>query len=230
MEREGRTEDTAMGVLRRWLGPLDGRAILDVGCGRGAVARQLAADGAVVTGVDPGPEAIAAARAAVPGARFEPAGGEALPFADHAFDAAIFINSLHHVPPTHMRAALREAVRVSRGPVLIVEPLAEGSYFEAMRPVEDETAMRAAALAAIAAAEAAQEVRRVASLTYDDTRRFADVGAFLAKVVAVDPARADAARANEAEVAALMARWGTPEGGQIRLAQPHTAMLLERVP
>jgi SAM-dependent methyltransferase len=227
-EGEARPTATALEMMRRWLGPLAGRFILDIGCGGGAIARQLAADGARVSGVDPAPQAVAAARAAVPDGHFEAAGGEALPFPDATFDAAVCVNAFHHVPPHLMGAALREALRVSRGPVLIIEPLAEGPFFEAMRPVEDETAIRAAALAAIAAAVQAGEVRIAASLTYDDVRRFDDVAAFLAKLVSVDPARAEAARAAAPEVAALVARWGTPEGGQVRLDQPHTTLLLER--
>ncbi|WP_127088983.1 class I SAM-dependent methyltransferase [Aquabacter cavernae] len=223
-----RPAGTALDVIREWLGPLEGRSLLDIGCGGGVLTGRLAAEGARMSGVDPAPEAVAAARAALPGARFEAAGGEALPFEDGAFDAAIFVNSFHHVPLDAMGRALHEALRVSRGPVLIIEPLAEGAFFEAMRPVEDETVIRAAALAALAAAMEAGEMHIAASLTYDDVRRFPDVEAFLAKVVSVDPARAPVARAVAPEVAALMARWGTLEDGAIRLNQPHTALLLKR--
>lgn len=228
MGEDVRAEDTPMGVLRRWLSPLAGRSVLDIGCGGGAIARQLAAEGAQVTGVDPGPEALATARAAVPQARFEAAGGEALPFEAASFDAAIFVNSLHHVPVPLMRAALTEALRVSRGPVIVIEPSAQGPFFEAMRPVEDETEIRAAALAALDTAQQDCTLRVVEEMTFDDVRRFPDVDAFLAKVVAVDPSRADAARAAAPQVADLMARWGTPEDGQIRLVQPHVALRLAR--
>ena len=230
MGEDHRAEDTPIGVLRRWLSPLAGRTVLDIGCGGGTLARQLVAEGAQVTGVDPGLEALATARAAVPQARFEAAGGEALPFETAAFDAAIFVNSLHHVPVQLMRAALAEALRVARGPVVVIEPLAEGPFFEAMRPVEDETEIRAAALAALETAQQDGTLRVVERLVFSDVRRFADVDAFLAKVVAVDPSRAPAARAAAPQVADLMARWGTPENGQIRLVQPHVALRLARAP
>ena len=43
--------------------PLEGRTILDVGCGAGLLSEPLSRLGAVVTGLDPAPSAIAAARA-----------------------------------------------------------------------------------------------------------------------------------------------------------------------
>lgn len=221
-----RPEGTALAVIEDWLGPLNGRSILDIGCGHGALARALTARGARVHGIDPGPEAIAAARAAVPEATFTEAGAEALPFADGSFDAVVFLNSLHHVPAQLMAAALGEALRVSRGPVLVVEPLAEGSYFEVLRPVEDETAIRGLAQDALSDCIARGEAQAVRRLDYDDVRRVSGVDSFLARAVAVDPARAAAAERHRGTVEALLARWGVAEAGGIRLEQPHRALLL----
>ena len=132
------------------------RDVLDVGCGRGALARRLVGEGLAVTGIDPTPDAIAAAQESVPEAQFSVAGAEALPFDPGSFDACVFLNSLHHVPVPLMGQALQEALRVLRpgGEVIVVEPLAEGPFFEVMRPVEDETEIRRAAMAAIDAAMA----------------------------------------------------------------------------
>src|SRR5260370_2978856 len=44
------------------LNPQPGEAILDLGCGDGALTEQLAANGAIVTGVDASPTMLAAAR------------------------------------------------------------------------------------------------------------------------------------------------------------------------
>lgn len=227
-ETARRPQGTALEVIEDWLGPLNGMSILDIGCGHGALGRALTARGARVHGIDPGAEAIAAARAAVPEASFTEAGAEALPFADASFDAAIFLNSLHHVPAELMAAALGAALRVSRGPVLVVEPLAEGSYFEALRPVEDETAIRARAQEALSACLAHGGARLVRRLDYDDVRHVDGVDGFLARAVAVDPARRDAADRHRDTVEALLARWGVPEAEGIRLAQPHRALLLTR--
>ena len=227
-EAARRPQGTALEVIEDWLGPLAGKSILDIGCGHGALARALTVRGARVHGIDPGAEAIAAARAAVPEASFTEAGAEALPFADASFDAAIFLNSLHHVPGELMADALGAALRVSRGPVLVVEPLAEGSYFEVLRPVEDETAIRALAQEALAACLAGGAARLARRLDYDDVRHVNGVDGFLARAVAVDPARRDAAERHRDSVAALLARWGVAEAEGIRLAQPHRALLLTR--
>lgn len=216
----------SMDVLKAWLGPLDGRSILDAGCGGGALAAVLAKCGAVVTGIDPQEQAIQAARQRVPQARFEQAGAENMPFADKSFDAVVLLNSFHHVPLELMRAALLESIRVSRGPVLIIEPLAEGPFFLCMQPIEDETQIRAAAQDALAEAAASGDIQVLAIGEYDDARRFRDVDAFLARVVQVDPTRSEMALRERERVADLIARHGAPVEGGIALPQPHRAHLL----
>lgn len=42
----------AVTLLLRWMAPLQGRRVLDLGCGRGRLSQQLAEHGAVVTAVD----------------------------------------------------------------------------------------------------------------------------------------------------------------------------------
>jgi len=48
--------------FRRVLGAFGGKRVLDVGCGGGILAETLAAEGAVVTGIDPSEKSLAAAR------------------------------------------------------------------------------------------------------------------------------------------------------------------------
>lgn len=93
----------------------DGTRVLEVGCGTGIVARDLAALPGVVevTGVDPSPAFIARARDAIGDdatLRFEVADGRALPFDGAAFDVVVFATTLCHV--VDPRAALDEAFRV----------------------------------------------------------------------------------------------------------------------
>ncbi len=74
------------------LAPRPGERILDLGCGDGALTVELAASGAVVTGVDASPAQVEAARGRGLDARVVP--GESLPFAAE-FDA-VFSNAALH--------------------------------------------------------------------------------------------------------------------------------------
>lgn len=116
-------------VVRAAASPLRGKAILDVGCGEGGFAALLANEGGDVVGLDPNPDAVARARAAVPAARFDQGVAETLPYDSRSFDAVIFVNALHHVPIPVMADALREAARVLRhdGALVVIEPLPSGT-------------------------------------------------------------------------------------------------------
>ncbi|SFL77307.1 class I SAM-dependent methyltransferase [Methylobacterium pseudosasicola] len=211
----------ALTLIREAFAPLPGKRLLDIGCGPGTLAKRLTEDGAAVTGIDPGAAALETARAAVPGARFEAASAEALPFPAATFDGAVMLNALHHVPDP--ASALAEAARVLApgGLLVVVEPLAEGSFFDALRPIEDETAVRAAAQAAIAAAldGGAFLCRQVVTVARRET--FAALDDFLARVSAVDPARAATIEARRPVVEAAFRDAAEREAdGRYALVQP----------
>jgi len=98
---------------------------LDVGCGTGFLALELAARGHRVTGVDFAPTMIAMARrkAAEAGAiiRFEEADAEQLPYPPRSFDFVISRHLLWTLP--HPEAAIDEWTRVLRsgGRLVIVD-------------------------------------------------------------------------------------------------------------
>jgi ubiquinone/menaquinone biosynthesis C-methylase UbiE len=147
-------EATDIEVVAR-LVPPSGLAFVDIGCGKGELARALAARGASVLGVEPDPVQAAANRmaGAVAGVAFAEASAEALPADDGAFDGAILGRSLHHVPMNSMGQALAEAIRVLRpgtGVLLVLEPTIDNPYSRVMRPFHDETAVRKAAQEALA--------------------------------------------------------------------------------
>jgi len=79
------------------LNPQPGEAILDLGCGDGALTEQLAATGAIVTGVDASPTMLAAARQRTArGFTFEQHDATALPY-HHQFDAVFSNAALHWI-------------------------------------------------------------------------------------------------------------------------------------
>jgi ubiquinone/menaquinone biosynthesis C-methylase UbiE len=224
--------NSPVAVLKSVMPSLAGVKVLDVGCGSGALARVLVAEGAEVTGVDPNRQALTAARSVAPAAHFEQAGAEALPFEDAAFDVVLIVNALHHVPLAAMDRALAEAARVTRpaGLLIVIEPLASGSFFDALRVVEDETAVRLAAQDALKRAIASGRLRLDATTSYVRQEVFPDVGQFFARIIAIDPAREARVRANlDAATAAVLAAAQRDKDGRLVLDQPIKADLLRVV-
>jgi SAM-dependent methyltransferase len=83
---------------------------LDLGCGEGRVTRDLAAAGHEVTGLDPSPTLLAAAREQDPGGTYVEGAAEALPFPDASFALVVAYNALMDVDD--MPRAVAEAARV----------------------------------------------------------------------------------------------------------------------
>jgi len=200
-----------------------GRHVVDVGSGSGALVRRLAGLGARVTGIESGPAPLAAARAepAVDGEQYLEGVGQELPLPDGSADLVVFLFSLHHVPVPLQTRALAEAARVLRpgGRLHVVEPVADGPYFQLLRWVEDETAVRAAALEALKAAPSvgfhlAQEA------AYLHIERFAGFEDFTRRAVLVDAGRAAALPTVEAEARAAFTAHGRPEDGLSVFEQP----------
>ncbi len=92
--------------------PLAASRVLDAGCGTGTFARALAGQVAELTGVDVSEEMLAEARRLVPAARFVGYDGARLPFPDGAFDLAVAVCVLHHVPPAQRPGFVAELLRV----------------------------------------------------------------------------------------------------------------------
>jgi SAM-dependent methyltransferase len=179
--------------------PLDGREVVDVGCGDGSLMRALAARGASVIGIEVTEAAVARAG---DGCRLGRA--DALPLADASVDACVLMRSLHHVPAPAMPRAFEECARVLRpgGAMYVAEPVAAGGYFELVALVDDEREVRAQAQAAIAATTA---LRRERTVEYAVPLRVRDFAAFRDRVVSADPARAERFAALEDELRARFA-------------------------
>jgi hypothetical protein len=167
------------------VGPVAGLAIADIGCGEDALDRALAARGAIVTGFDPFMAPAPRQDYGTGSAELVRAPANALPAPDGVFDLVLFVFSLHHVPAAKLAGALAEARRVLRpgGRLYVAEPLAEGPHQYIVELFHDETAVRAAATAALARhAEPHFGQRR--RLSYSELRRYTDFDDFAARMIA----------------------------------------------
>ncbi|MCR9088124.1 MAG: class I SAM-dependent methyltransferase [Rhodobacteraceae bacterium] len=213
--------------------PLSGCDVLDIGAGDGATAARMADAGARVTGLE-----VDAARVALATAQhgskitMREGRAEALPFPDAAFDLATLFFSLHHVPVPVHGAALAEVSRVVRpgGQVFIVEPLPEGPMFELVRPLDDETVVREAAQARLAAmAGGDPRFALIVREAYTTERRIPELQGFIDRLVGVDPARAARLPAVQDALAARYAAAPRDATGTAVLTQPCVACLFGRV-
>jgi 2-polyprenyl-3-methyl-5-hydroxy-6-metoxy-1,4-benzoquinol methylase len=118
------------------LSPLRNKRILELGCGLGKVSVWLAKQGAHVSGIDIGPDLIAAARALAKvnhvDCDFRCESVTTLRFADPGtYDAALGIAVLHHLSAADVITALRECHRVLKpgGRAVFYEPVENSALF-----------------------------------------------------------------------------------------------------
>jgi SAM-dependent methyltransferase len=116
--------------------PPPGRLTLDVGCGEGRVARDLASRGHRVVGLDASPTLLRLAREADSAGEYVLGDAASLPFEGGAFDLVVAFNSLMDVQD--MPGAISEAARVlepgGRLCVCVTHPLADAGGFESREP------------------------------------------------------------------------------------------------
>ncbi len=102
--------------LHGWF--MNGEQILDVGCGKGTLALEVARRGSAgrVAGIDPSSEQIARARRAAARRNapieFQIGVIEQLPFPEATFDVVLSTLMMHHVPAPLKRQGLSEIARV----------------------------------------------------------------------------------------------------------------------
>ncbi len=111
-ERLAASNAASHDLLVTLLDPQPGERFLDVGTGSGGLAKRAAECGAEVVGVDVAEGAVEAARQAAPGARFELADVQELPFADASFDIVASAYGVNFA--SNHAAAAAELARVCR--------------------------------------------------------------------------------------------------------------------
>ncbi|MEA3470162.1 MAG: class I SAM-dependent methyltransferase [Thermodesulfobacteriota bacterium] len=131
-------ENVEIGMISR-LSRLEGKRVLEVGCGDGRVTAFLAEKTGGLVAIDPDGESIAEARENIKGVDFRVGSGEALEFEDKSFDLVMFTMSLHH--HRDCKKALREAHRVlgREGQLILLEPALDGEIQRIFHLFTDET-------------------------------------------------------------------------------------------
>ena len=199
---------------------LKDKQVIDVGCGDGELAQSMAKAGAKVVGIDPNPKRIARAREGAQNSEtFAEGSADALPCDDGSMDIVVFFNSLHHVPIAEMDKALAEAARVLKpGAVLYVsEPIAAGVHFEAMRPINDETHVRAEALASVNRAVASGAFRQESEEVNQTTRYEDSFETYCQRMIDANPVREPMVLAKKEDIRERFESSArkTPEGYEI---------------
>ena len=111
---------------------LRGKDVLEIGCGKGRITRDLVKHAGHVIASDPDAEALQAARTAINASNAEfleaPSGMPDLPAG--SFDVVIYTLSLHHVPIAKMNDSLNEAAALLKrdGIIMVLEPGERGSF------------------------------------------------------------------------------------------------------
>jgi ubiquinone/menaquinone biosynthesis C-methylase UbiE len=208
---------------------LDGRIVVDVGCGDMTFTRQLAVRGAIALGVDPDPVQAERNRAAEATAnmQFVEADATALPVDDGSLDGVFFSFSLHHVPASLYPQVFAEVGRVLKpdGYLCVIEP-ADCPLNTVRKLFHDEDRERAAAQDALRTL-AVPAFRRHETFRYHTYVTFTSFDDFATqyggKTFNPDYTEADIRRP---EVEAAFERHGAPT---YRFESPKTMMFLRGV-
>jgi ubiquinone/menaquinone biosynthesis C-methylase UbiE len=123
------------------LGSVEGKEVLELGCGHGDFSVWLAKQGAKLTGVDIGPSLIDSAQLLAEinhvACRFQRANVIELRLEANTYDIVIGVGILHHFSASNARKVLRETYRVlkSGGVAVFFEPVENSRIFNLIQNV-----------------------------------------------------------------------------------------------
>lgn len=170
---------------------LDGKYIVELGCGKADLTRLIANSGrdrwVLALEVDTIQHALNLQITDLANVEFELAGAQAIPAADNSVDVVFMFKSLHHVPGALLAQSFTEIARVLKpgGYAWISEPVFAGELNEIMRLFHDEQQVREAAFAATCNAVASAQLTLVEQLFFDTPVNFANFADFETKVIGV---------------------------------------------
>lgn len=172
---------------------VDGKNVVDVGCGEGEFASALAAKNANVTGIEIDSSKVAHARELHPnGIQFLVGKADNILVEDNSTDLITFMFSMHHVPAQEQGFALEECLRClkSGGRLHVVEPDIVGPMTTVVKHVEDETEVRTNTQKLLDQLEDKGQFRLIEKTSYDLVRSYRDFDEIVESIVMVDEARA----------------------------------------
>jgi ubiquinone/menaquinone biosynthesis C-methylase UbiE len=168
---------------------LDGKQILELGCGRAELTRAIAMAGhdrkILALEVDEIQHALHQQITDLDNVEFRLAGAEAIPADDNSVDVVFMFKSLHHVPQELMAQSFDEIARVLKpgGYAYISEPVFAGDFNEILRLFHDEQAVREAAFDAIKKAIDSGRFELAGELFFNTPMYFKDFSEFEEKVI-----------------------------------------------
>ncbi len=169
--------------------PLDGAAVIELGCGKADKTRLVAQRAASVLALEVDTVQLARNMSItdLPNVSFRHGGAEAIAAADSAFDIVLMFKSLHHVPVGLMDQAFAEIRRVLKpgGYAYISEPVYAGDFNDILRLFHDEQAVREAAFAATRRAQSDGGLALVSQTFFLQPMHFDDFGQFDEQIMKV---------------------------------------------
>ena len=212
--------------------PLRGREILELGCGRAWMTRQIAERFApkrvIATEVDRIQHGKNLQISDLPAVTFVIGGAEAIDLPDASIDVVLMLKSLHHVPVPLMPRALKEIARVLRpgGLAYISEPVYRGAFNEIMSLFNDERSVRKAAFNAVKAAVEGGSLELVEQIFFDAPGWFRDFDDFEARMLRVTHTEHHIDRALHAKIRSAFMSHMTDDGAHF--LKPSRVDLLRR--
>ena len=212
---------------------LDGKEILDLGCGTAEKTRALAEAGSgrriLALEVDEIQHARNLELDDLRNVRFERGRAEQIPAADGSFDVLFLFKSLHHVPVESLDRALLEVARVLRpgGFAYISEPLFRGGFNELLRIFHDESRVRREAFLAVKRAVATGRLELVSQSFVRTPLRFDSFAEFERLVINVTHMNHAVTEEMRAQVRSKFADIENEQGG-VAFEQPIRVDLLRR--
>jgi len=168
---------------------LDGKQILELGCGRAEITRAIATGGegrsVVALELDEIQHALHQKIDDLPNVEFRMAGAEAIPYDDNSFDVAFMFKSLHHVPLDLMDKAFTEINRALKpgGFAYISEPVFAGDFNDILKMFHNEEQVRQAAFEATKRAVDSGLFELVSETFFNSPMHFDDFADFENKIL-----------------------------------------------